>query len=208
MTTEISIASQGLVLLGGDPIDSFLDETDAGRLCAIRYPALRKRLISGHPWRCMMTKKELTRDAVPPLGEWRYSYIIPGEALDAGAWALFNGVAIADMPIKAFEIFGRRLYTNEARAVIDFVVEKPESEWPAWFADLMMYAFMADIAFGFTDQQSTADRWAGHTYGPPSAEGKGGYYGQCLTIDAQGQPNEQLQNDAFINARAGGWGGY
>lgn len=205
MTTDISICSQALILLGADPIASFTEETDAAKICANRYPALRSRLISGHPWRCMMTKKELTRDATPPIGEWRYAYIIPGEAVDAGAWAMFNGTAIDDLPVKSFEIFGRRLVTNHARALIDFTTVKPESEWPAWFADLMMYALMADIGFAITDQQSTADRWAQQCYGTPSEGGKGGYYGQCMTIDAQGQPNEQVQNDAFVNARAGGF---
>lgn len=208
MTTDISICSQALILLGAEPIASFTDETDAAKICANRYPALKKSLISGHPWRCMMTKVELSREAAAPLGEWRYAYIIPGNAVDAGAWAMFNGVAIDELPVKSFEIFGRRLLTNHARAVVDILTMKPESEWPAWFADLMMYALMSDIAFPITDQQSTADRWAGWTYGTPSEGGKGGYWGKCATINAQSQPNENVQNDAFINARAGGWGGY
>jgi hypothetical protein len=208
MTTDISIASQALVLLGDNPLSSFTDETDAAKLVAQRYPGLRKRLISSHPWRCMMTKAELTREAAAPIGEWAYSYIIPGEALGSGAQALFSSNGIDELPAKSYEVFGRRIYTNYKRVFIDFVVEKPESEWPAWFADLMMYALMADIAFPVTDQQSTADRWAGWTYGTPSEGGKGGYWAQCTTIDAQGQPNEQVQNDAFINARAGGWGPY
>lgn len=208
MTTDISICSQALILLGADPIASFTEETDAAKVCANRYPALRARLVSSHPWRCMMTKKEFTRDATPPIGEWRYSYIIPGEAVSGGAWAMFNGVAIADLPAKSFEVFGRRLFTNHPRAVVDISVVKPESEWPAWFADLMMYALMADIGFAVTDQQNVADRWAGFTYGTPTEGGKGGYWLSCTTTDAQGQMNEQIQNDAFINARAGGWGGY
>ena len=206
MTTDISICSQALILLGADPISSFEEETDAAKVCANRYPALKKRIISGHPWRCMMTSKELTRDAIAPIKEWRYSYIIPGELVGSGAWAMFNGVAIDDLPAKSYEIFGRRLQTNHTRAIIDFVTVKPESEWPAWFADLVMYAFMADIAFAVTDQQNTVDRWQGFTYGSPSEGGKGGYYGSCTTLDAQGQPNENVQNDQFVNARAGGFG--
>jgi hypothetical protein len=176
MTTDISIASQALVLLGDNPLSSFTDETDAAKLVAQRYPGLRKRLISSHPWRCMMTKAELTREAAAPIGEWAYSYIIPGEALGSGAQALFSSNGIDELPAKSYEVFGRRIYTNYKRV--------------------------------FTDQQSTADRWAGWTYGTPSEGGKGGYWAQCTTIDAQGQPNEQVQNDAFINARAGGWGPY
>lgn len=208
MTTDISICSQALILLGADPIASFTEEADAAKVCANRYPSLRERLISGHPWRCMMTKKELTRDATPPIGEWRYSYIIPGEAVDGGAHALFSSPGVDELPAKSYEVFGKRIFTNYSRVLVDFVVVKPENEWPAWFADLMMYCLMADIGFAITDQQSTADRWAQQAYGTPSEGGKGGFYGHCTTIDAQGQPNEQVQNDQFVNARAGGWGGY
>lgn len=208
MTTDISICSSALVLLGDDPIASFSEDTDAARIAATRYPTLRDRIIGSHPWRCMMTKKELTRDAAGPIGEWRNSYIIPGEASSASAQAAFSSPGVDELPAKSWEIFGQRIYSNYERMLADFVVIKTENEWPGWFADLMMYCFMADVAFAVTDSQSTADRWVSFAYGSPSEEGKGGYFGQCLTINAQGQPNEFLQNDAFINARAGGWGGY
>jgi hypothetical protein len=193
------------MLLGAGDISSFDDESDRSRICASIYPGLKASILSKYPWRFLMGKAELSRDAVAPINEWSYSYVIPGAALSGGPAAVFYNVKDR-MGQDRFEIFGRRLYTDEARVFIDMVGDVPESAWPAYFQQLMVYAVAADIAFAITDQQSVATAWYTRAYGSPSENGIGGAFGDAMTFDAQASANIGLQNNDLINARYGAMG--
>jgi hypothetical protein len=202
--TDVSLCSRALVGLGAGSISSFDEETDRATICRETYPGLKAALLSKYAWRFLMTKKALTRDAVAPIGEWAYSYIVPGEALSGAAHAVFYD---ASHPLAAarYELFGRRIYTDEAVVFIDFVENKPEGAWPAYFQQLMVYAIRAEIAFAVTDQQGVADHWSEKAYGTPQEAGLGGAFGDAMTLDAQGSANIGLRNDALVDARFGSW---
>jgi len=199
--TDISVCSRALVGLGALPINSFQDATDTAKICATIYPELKEGIISKYPWRSFMTKKELSRDNSGPIGEWQYSFIIPGEAIGL-AHAVFTSTA-GKIGTGRFEVFGRRVYSDMPRLWMDFLTLKPEAEWQAYFAELVAAALCSEIAFAVTDQQSTADAWTYKAYGTPSEGGMGGLMGQATILDAQGSGNIGLQNGAFIDARFG-----
>ena len=200
--TDVSICARSLVLLGARPINALSEETDNARLCGLVYPNLKNSIMSRYGWRFLMKKAALTRDATAPINEWAYAYLIPGDALSV-PHAIFysqgDKIAAGD-----FEVFGRRVYSDNAVMFMDYVTARPESEWPAWFVDLMTKALCAEIAFSVTDQQSVADNWTYRAYGTPSENGIGGAMGDCMTIDSQGNANIGFDDDAFVMARFGG----
>ena len=201
--TDVSICARALVLLGARPINALTETTDNARICALVYPNLKNSIMSRYGWRFLMTKKQLTRDATAPIGEWSYSYLIPGDALSvphAVFWS--SGTKLTN---NRFEIFGRRLYSDDAEIWMDYIVARPESEWPAWFVDLITKALCAEIAFSVTDQQSVAENWNYKAYGTPSESGQGGAMGEAMIIDSQGNGNIGFYDTAFIEARFGGW---
>src|SRR5688500_11278822 len=87
--TDVSICSRALVGLGAGSISSFNEESDRSIICRETYPGLKAALLSKYAWRFLMTKKLLTRDALAPIGEWAYSYVVPGEAISGAAHAVF-----------------------------------------------------------------------------------------------------------------------
>lgn len=204
-TIGVTICNRSLVLLGAGSISSLDDETDRALICRVSYPALRSAILSKHTWHFLNTKRELTRETSRPINEWAYSYVIPGGALAGAPNAVFFGPS-GRLGERSYEIFGRRLYTDAERVIVDQVEDKPESEWPAYFQHLMVYALCAEIAFAVTDQQSVADNWMVRAYGTPQEAGFGGAFGEAMTLDAQGSPQPGIRADAFVNARAGSWG--
>lgn len=199
--TAISLCAQALVRLGAQPIQSFEENTDRARICSVAYPGLRDAIIAGYPWRCMMTKKELTRSATVPAGQFAYQFLIPGEALTAPSATFSNqDRKLAD---HEFKQFGRHLMADFPRVWADYVTVKPESEWPAWFFDLVMSCLCAEIAFAITDQQSTADTWRAVAYGTPGDDGIGGKLAQARLVDSQGSGNVGIYSETFIDARMG-----
>lgn len=200
--TDVSICARALVQLGENPITSLSEATDAAKTCANIYPGLKRAILSRYPWRFAMTKIALTKDATAPVGEWSNSFILPGDMLGSPV-AVFMSTKDR-IETTAFERFGQRLYTNHAELVIDYVADKLEAEWPAYFSDMMVAAMCSRLAFPVTDQQNVADRWYAEAFGTPSEHGMGGLMGDAATLDAQGTGQTGLGSDAFIDARQGG----
>lgn len=204
--TDISICSRALTQLAARPISSFNEaEGDTAIICGNIYPSLKRGVMSQFPWRFLMRKAALTRDAVAPIGEWEHSYLLPGDALDL-AHAVFSDGS-TKISTQRFEVFGRRLYSDHEQLIIDYKAEVIESEWPAYFVEAMVAIVAANIALPVTDQQNIAERWFQQAYGLPSDNGQGGQLGQALTTDAHGNTLEGFQTDIFTNARVqGGFG--
>ena len=201
--TDISICARALVSLGARPITSFLaSEGDNAVTCANIYPTLKLGLLGRHPWRFLMKKAELTRDATDPIGEWTKSFVIPGDALGLGH-AVFSSQSDT-VSNQEFEVFGRRIYTNHERLFLDYKADLIEALWPAHFIDMMAHVVAAEIAFVVTDQQSKAEAAGVKAYGFPSEKGLGGALGAALAADAQSNASTGFQLDTFTTARFGG----
>lgn len=201
--TDISICSRALVTLGANPISSFLaSEGDTSVICANIYPGLKAGIMSRHQWRFLMKKAALTREAESPIGEWEYSYLMPGDAL-----GLPNAIFSSSNQRVAegeFEVFGRRIYCNFSQVIMDYTADVIEASWPAFFVDLMVKCVCAEIAFAVTDQQNVADTWSMKAYGTPSEGGVGGALGDAMVLDGQSNGTSGIIADVFINARFGG----
>lgn len=196
--TDISICSRALVQLGASPISSFND-SDAAVICAQVYPSLKLGIMSRYPWRFLMKKKELTKDAVAPAGEWENSFIIPGDALGLGH-AVFSSVT-EKISTREFEVFGRRIYTDHETVILDYLVDMNEGEWPAYFVDTMVKCVCAEIGMAVTDQQNVTEHWNLIAYGTASEGGMGGALGNALALDGQSNVLAGFQPDTFTDAR-------
>lgn len=201
--TDIEICQRALMNLGAAPINSFDTPGDTAKFLKISYPAIRSTIISAYQWECMRSSKELTRETGTPDG-FKYSFIMPPNMVGAPV-AIYWSNAPYIRATSGFEVRGRRILSNYERLWCEYTVEKPEEEWPAWFAELMVGAVCAEIAFMVTDQQNVKDAWDYKTYGTPSENRVGGLMGQAMTLDAQGSGNNPgLADNAFIDARFGG----
>ena len=201
--TDVSICARALVLLGEKPISSFDENRDAARVCSNIYEGLRDTILAQHPWRFLMAKKKLTKQAAAPAGEWSYAHLIPTDAMDRKVHALFDSTT-SKTPMTEFEVFGNEVYSDREELWADYKVEKTEAEWPESVALLMVYAVAAEIAFTITDQQNTALYWTEKAYGSPSENGLGGQMGMALAMEAQTQGNIPIHSMEFVDARHGG----
>lgn len=202
--TAISICSRALMNLGASPINSFEGGADAATFLKVAYPEIVENVTAAYAWECMKVKEELTREGnVTPPG-YRYSFIMPGDMIGAP-----GGIATSDAPwsltTSGFEVRSRRIVSNHPRLWVEYSTVRPESEWPAWFAELIVGAVCAELAFMITDQQNVKDHWEVKTWGTPSENRLGGLFGTAMALDAQGSGNNPgLANNAFVDARFGG----
>lgn len=201
--TGLSLCSRALMNLGAAPINSFDTPGDTAKFLKEAYPAIVEEITSTYQWECMKTKKELTREAVTPPPGFLYSFVMPGDLIGAPI-SVSPSAQPWSASVTGYEVRGRRIVSNWSRLWIEYAVVKPEAEWPAWFAQLVVGAICSEIAFMVTDQQNVKDYWEVKTYGTPSENRVGGLMGQAMTLDAQGSGNNPgIYSDAFLEARFG-----
>lgn len=201
--SDVSICARAAVQLGAQPVQSLSEETDVARVMSVVYPGLKRGIMGRYAWSFLTVKRELTRLAKRPVGEWRYLYVRPSDVLSLPSAVFRSPQAV--MGTHEFETKREGIATNAERLIVEFQRDVPEGEWPAYFVELMVAALCARTAFAITDQSGVQAEWEGIAFGAPSEGGMGGLMGDAVTLDSQGSGNEALNSDAFVNARAGGF---
>lgn len=204
MSNPIKICNAASVLLGAGVIQSLDDDTDLSKILSNTYATLKASIMSSYPWTFLKEDVFMTRRAGAPVRGYPYAYLIPGKALSGNPHAVFSYQG---------EKLGRADYRIISGAVLcnypelwgTFIIDRPESEWPAYFQKMIIHALAADIALAVTDQQSIADRHYQMAYGTPSQDGVGGLMGQAMLLDSQGDGVKAIESDVFVAARRGAW---
>ena len=205
MTTNISIASQSLLLLRANTISSFSEDSNEAEICNEMYDEHIKHLLSIFPWTFATKKRQLNQDSTDPLNEYTYSHIIPAEALLI--WALFDTDDIGGLPVRDYDIYtddsGRRVYSNHSTLYADYTVYPDENIWPPYFAQFAIYSFASYIAIPVTGNAELAQYYKEQAYGSANANRKGGMFGVAASTDSKQKRNEVIVSSPIIEARFG-----
>lgn len=202
-SSEIDICSQSLTLLRAEPISSFSDGTNEADICDQLYVGFIKNLLGNYPWSFATKKAQLNQESVTPVNEYRYSHIVPAEALLV--WAVFDSSSVGATPIKDYDIFAsdgaRRIYSNYPTLYADYTVYTDEANWPPYFEQFVVHAFAAHIAVPLTHNESLAQYYSVKAYGSGSGNMKGGLFGVAAATDSKQKRNEYIFDSPFTRAR-------
>ncbi len=203
MSTNIDIASQALLLLRAETIASFSESSNESQVMNLMYEQHIKHLLSIYPWTFATKKRQLTLDTVAPINEYRYSHIIPAEALLV--WAVFNSSSVGANPVNDFDIYGtdssRRIFSNHETLWADYVIYPNETVWPAYFAQLAITSLAAYTAVPITGNADFARMYEQQAYGSLNSNGKGGLFGVATSTDSKQKRNEFIIDSPITNAR-------
>lgn len=203
MATNISVASQSLLLLRANTISSFSDDSNEAEICNTLYDEHIKHLLSIYPWTFATKKRQLNQDSTSPINEYTYSHIIPSEALLI--WAVFNTDRVGAPPVKDYDIYGtdssRRIFSNHSTLYADYTVYPDENVWPSYFTMLAVNSFAAHIAIPVTGNADLAAYYEKQAYGSGNANRKGGLFGVATSTDSKQKRNEYIVSSPFTEAR-------
>ena len=202
--TDVSVINRALARFGGGEIQSLDENSDLAALCANIYTGKRDYLLSIHPWRFAMAKRQLAKlSDVSPLNEWMFAFALPADML-SGPWAVFGDGQ--NLSSHFFEIYDGDLYCSYDTVVIDYTRRIDESDWPVWFTDFVATAVAAELAMPVSDQVSKAEMLSLMAYGSKAFAGRGGLFAQCRRLDGQTQTTKTLfsRGDPLTAARFGG----
>lgn len=201
--SSIDICSQALTLLRADAISSFSDNTNESDICNQLYEDFVKHIFSIYPWTFSTKKARLNRETDTPINEYRYSHIVPAEALLI--WAIFDTSNQGASPVADYDIYAsdgtRRIYSNYADIYADYTVYLDEANWPPYFSNFVIHALAAHLAMPVTHNVQLAEYYNAKAYGSLSGNGKGGLFGIAAATDSKQKRNEYIFSSPFTSAR-------
>lgn len=203
MTTNVSIASQTLLLLRANTISSFADDSNEGEIMNEMYDEHIKSLFSLHPWTFATKKRMLSQDSTAPINEYTYSHIIPAEALLI--WAVFNSDQVGAIPVRDYDIYGtassRRIFSNHPALYADYTIYADENIWPGYFTQFAINSLAAYTAYPITGNADLATYYHQKAYGSASGNMKAGMLGVAIAQDSKQKRNETLFSAPLVEAR-------
>jgi len=190
--SEISICSNALLLLGGQTISSFDDNTDRARLCSNLYPMVRNYLLRGHPWNCAIKRVALAPDVETPAFDWDYQFTLPGDFMRV----LSVGEHGCEVP---FKIETGKLLSNDNPALLRYVWR---NEDPATWDDMLIWgctqAMKGAMAYPITQSTSLEELVEKICEGVLK---------RARAVDGQDDTPETLGDSPLLESRftGGGW---
>ena len=178
MTTAIKMASNALILLGEDVIQSLDDDTAASNL----YDATYESLLAMEPWAFAMKEQDLSRNTATPDTKtgYQYSFNLPSDLLRV--WEM--------MPHTNYVIVGNAVLCNEESLRLRYIYRVDESALPSHFAKMMEYKLASEFAISVSEDENRAALFEQKYKAQRSLARK---------IDAQGQPSRSIVDAPFAN---------
>jgi len=201
MTTDISICSAALQLLGDDSISSFTG-SDRAKRCGAIYPILKLGVLGQFDWKFTLKKAQLTQNTTAPVTQWTYSYALPPDRLDDRVIAAFADSTVGAPKVTNFEVNTGVVLTDNATMYVDYQGD-PASEnvWPTYFVWFMVKAMEVSLTFPITDQAAQQSTLYMQVYGTPQENGVGGLYGITRGRNAGADPPPVFDDFTLIDAR-------
>ena len=207
MATNVSVASQALLLLRANPISSFSEDSNEAEICNVMYESHIKQLLAIYPWTFATRKRQLNQDSTAPINEYTYSHILPAESMLL--WALFQSDDVGVLPVKDYDIYAdttgalRRVYSNYSTLYADYTIYISENNWPPYFEQFAIHSLAAHLAIPVTGNSDLYKLYSDIAYGTPSANRKGGLYGVAAVTDSKQKRNEYVVSSPLVEARFG-----
>ena len=199
--SKLSICSDALIMLGGAPLTSFNDGSDAATVAERLYGDIRNSLMVSYPWAFTIKKVQLAQSMVAPINEWLYSYPLPSDRINMPR-AVFDSSSTGITPRTGYEIFGENLYSDYDLVYIDYQYDPGEDKYPSHFVQLLKYWLAWHFAEPVTDQISKAQYWQAIATGTPGENARGGFFRVATNIDGQGQTSSTFNDFDLIGVRS------
>lgn len=184
--SKLEVINQALGAMGEGLLSSISELSGTSKqaqVMRVHYAAVVYFCMSRTSWRFATTKKALNRLSSNPINRWSAAWQLPADMLKL----------LSTWPPSEYEIQNRQLLTNETtRCEVDYIRLVEEAYWPAWFMRFVVAELVIRTMKGITGESPDAEE----------REERRQAEAQALYLDAQQQPNLQIQSNAFVDCRA------
>lgn len=186
VTSDTAICNSALVKLGVEPIASLTENSKPAKLCKSQYPLMRDKLLRSHYWNFAIKRVEIAGVAADPLFEFDYQYQLPADCLR---------VIYDQEKDVVFKVEGDKLLSNLSTITIKYVSRiTTVGLYDANFVDALAYMLALDLTYALNQSKGLRDRLEIALKNELK---------DAKSIDGQGDHQDRLMNDVFLEARVG-----
>ncbi len=151
MTSSISLASNGLILLGADSISSFEDGSTGAVIASALYQSTFEAMLTTYTWRFASKKAQLARLSAAPLNDYQYQYQLPSDLL-----YLQKPITTRD-----YEIYEDKMFSDATVEEVDYTFKVNESKLPPYFVKSLEFLLASQFAISVTSDKELAKLYYG-----------------------------------------------
>lgn len=148
MASQLEIINAALSRIGANEIVSLDEGTAEARIASASWDIARKACLRDHPWNFAIKEAELNRLSSVTPQQFKYAYRIPALCVRL---LQVVGNPVYRLQSGNIQMDGERCQVRYVEDVLD------TTQWDALFVDVMAQRLAADIAYGITKSQATAD---------------------------------------------------
>jgi len=141
ITSDIKIASNALLLLGGETIASFTEPTTGSTIADNLYQSSLDGMLSAHRWRFATKTLKLSQLVGKGNGNFKYKYALPSDMLY---------LIKTDSSNDRYELYGKELHTQHNAVTIDYIYKVDETELPSYFIKALEFYLAFQFAVPLT----------------------------------------------------------
>lgn len=186
--SDIALASNAMLLLGGSTISSFTEESAESQIASNLFEHSYKYILSSHRWRFAVKQEQLPRLVATPDKLYSYQFQLPTDLL----------YLIRTIDSQNYERYGDKIYSNSLEVHIEYVYDIESDKVPSYFSKMMEFYLASQFAIPLTGDTEKAS-----------------YYTQQFEkslvkakfIDSSARPNQTFINNRYTDVRHRGSGG-
>lgn len=158
MTTDVSICSNALLMLGKDPISAMDEGGDRAKYCANLWPGLRDWMLRKHFWNCAIKRRLLSPLATAPEFGYTAQYQLPADFLRVFEVG-YAGKFITDFQIETGPNNSRVILCNSATGLPLRYVWRNENpdNWDSGLVHVVTKYMAALLAYPVTQSTTLRD---------------------------------------------------
>jgi len=191
MASSIDIASNALILIGDEPINSFTEPGAGATAAANLYQTTYEDVLAEHPWTFATKWQKLNQLAAEPdpLINYKYGYQVPTDSI--AIWEI--------KPHSDYIIVNNILYSNQNELLARYIYAPNETSLPPYFVKALEYKLASEFAISVTEDDKKNALYE-KKYFQSLAKAR--------SRDSQSKPQQPIIDSPFIDVRRSGSGFY
>lgn len=180
--SDIALASNAMLLLGGSTIASFTEESAEAQIAANLFEHSYRLLLATHRWRFAVKQERLARLTQTPEKIFNYMFQLPTDII----------YLIRTIDSQRYEIYGDKLYSNSTDVTIEYVYNIESDKIPSHFAKAVEFYLASQFAIPLTGDTEKASYYT-QQYEKALVKAK--------FIDSSARPNQTFVNNRYTDVR-------
>lgn len=137
--SDIALASNAMLLLGGRTIASFTEESSESQIASNLFEHSYKAILTEHRWRFATKQAKLARLTATPHNDYAYQFQLPSDLL-----------YLIKTDTRNYEVYEDKVYANSLELEAEYIYDIASDKVPSYWAKMFEFFLASQFAIPLT----------------------------------------------------------